>query len=274
MSSSNMHTSLSPQDSAMRLEQLRHTTPLIHNITNYVAMNSMANILLALGASPAMVHAREEVAEFASIAHALTINIGTLSADWLEAMQQAARSATQHGKPWVFDPVAVGATQYRQQAGRLLIAERPSVIRGNASEILALAQQASTGRGVDSTAASDAARDAASELARATGAVVAVTGEIDLVTDGKRLARIHGGHPMMPRVTTLGCSLTGVVAAFIATSEDTFLATCAALACYAEAGRIAGAASSGPGSFSSAFLDALYQLDAGSLPPVEITHVE
>lgn len=277
---------LSRQDCAARLEQLRQATPLIHNITNYVAMNSMANILLAVGASPAMVHATEEMAEFAAIADALTINIGTLSADWLGAMQQAARSAREHDKPWVLDPVAVGATRFRRDAGALLIAERPSVIRGNASEILALAQLSNSGagaddrgRGVDSTASSDAATTAAIELARTTSAIVAVTGVTDLVTDGQRLARIPGGHPLMPRVTTLGCSLTGVVAAFVATGDDALLATCAALNCYAIAGSMAGDRANGPGSFASAFLDALYQLDTDSLTPlnsgtVEITNVD
>lgn len=272
---------LSRQDCAARLERLRQARPLIHNITNYVAMNSTANILLALGASPAMVHASEEVAEFAAMADALTINIGTLSADWLDAMQQAARSAREHHRPWVLDPVAVGATQFRRDAAAMLIAERPSVIRGNASEILALAKLSGCesdiddrGRGVDSTASSDVAATAAIELARTTSAVVAVTGVIDLVTDSQRLARIPGGHPLMPRVTTLGCSLTGVVAAFVATGDDALLATCSALNCYAAAGSMAGDRASGPGSFAPAFIDALYQLDGNCLADVEITHVD
>lgn len=269
-------TTLSPDVLGVHLQELRQTPPLVHNLTNFVAMNSMANILLALGASPAMVHAPEEVTEFAALADAVTINIGTLSASWVESMFMAARSARQHDKPWVFDPVGVGATRYRRDVAAQLLALKPTVIRGNASEIMTLAHQADSGRGVDTTAGTDEALQAAIALASTTSAVVAVTGEVDLVTDGQRLARIPGGHELMPRVTTLGCSLAGVIAAFISRGSDTFEATIAALACYAEAGRQAGLAANGPGSFSSAFLDALYNLNESALShlaPVEIDHV-
>ncbi|MDT0500024.1 MULTISPECIES: hydroxyethylthiazole kinase [unclassified Halomonas] len=263
-----------PIDPAAHLVRLRERAPLIHNITNLVAMNPMANVLLALGASPAMVHAREEAAEFAALADALTINIGTLSPHWLAAMEEAAEAAQLAGKPWVFDPVAVGATAYRREAGQRLLEHRPTVIRGNASEILALERQGSGGRGVDSSDPIEAAEQAAITLARRTAAVVAVTGEVDLVTDGRHLARVPGGHPLMPRVTTLGCALTGVVAAFLAGAEDPFAASVAALACYGEAGRRAGEVASGPGSFSVAFLDALYALDHDqlvTLPTLEVS---
>ncbi|MDR5902593.1 hydroxyethylthiazole kinase [Halomonas icarae] len=263
-----------PIDPAAHLARLRKRAPLIHNITNLVAMNPMANVLLALGASPAMVHAREEAAEFAALADALTINIGTLSPHWLDAMEEAAEAAQLAGRPWVLDPVAVGATRYRREAGQRLLERRPTVIRGNASEILALERQGSGGRGVDSSDPIEAAEEAAISLARRTAAVVAVTGEIDLVTDGRRLARISGGHPLMPRVTTLGCALTGVVAAFLVDAEDPFAATTAALACYGEAGRRAGTTATGPGSFAVAFLDALYALDHDqlvTLPTLEVS---
>lgn len=266
-------------DLALHLNRVRANTPLIHNITNHVSMNIMANVLLAIGASPAMAHAREEAAEFAAMADALTINIGTLSPHWVDAMEDAARAALAAGTPWVLDPVAVGATAYRREVGARLLALSPSVIRGNASEILVLADlsdqlsspsQQSSGRGVDSTAASHSARDAAISLARRSGAVVAVTGEVDLVTDGRQVARIEGGHALMPRVTALGCSLTGVVGAWIAgteasSTEDIFLATTAALASYAVAGELAAQTAQGPGSFSVAFLDRLYALDSNTL---------
>nr|WP_298249337.1 hydroxyethylthiazole kinase [uncultured Halomonas sp.] len=255
-------------DPAAHLARLRERAPLIHNITNLVAMNPMANVLLALGASPAMAHAREEAAEFAALADALTVNIGTLSPHWVAAMEEAAEAARLTGRPWVLDPVAVGATRYRREAGRRLLEHRPTVIRGNASEILALEQQGSGGRGVDSSDSSDStetAEQAAISLARRTAAVVAVTGEVDLVTDGRRLARVPGGHALMPRVTTLGCALTGVVAAFLVDTDDPFAATAAALACYGEAGRRAGTTATGPGSFAVAFLDALYALDHDQL---------
>jgi len=252
-------------DPAAHLTRVRETSPLVHNITNHVAMNSMANVLLAIGASPAMVHAREEAAEFTALAGALTINIGTLSPHWVDAMEASAMAARETGRPWVLDPVAVGATRYRRETGARLLALSPEVIRGNASEIIALAGQAGGGRGVDSTDPADAALAAARRLAHQTGGVVAVTGEVDLVTDGRRLARLQGGHPLMPRVTTLGCALTGVVAAFLTGVEDRFEATVSALACYAVAGEVAGDVAQGPGSFAVAFLDALYHLDGETL---------
>ncbi|MFG6176515.1 hydroxyethylthiazole kinase [Halomonas sp. THAF12] len=259
-------------DYASHLARVRATTPLIHNITNHVAMNTMANVLLALGASPAMVHAREEAAEFAALAGALTLNIGTLSPHWLDAMDDAARAAIAAGTPWVLDPVAVGATRFRREAGARLLALGPTAIRGNASEILALARQGGGGRGVDSTDTAASAERAAVTLARDSGAVVAVTGEVDLVTDGRRLARVAGGHALMPRVTTLGCALTGVVGAFLADAEDPFEATVAALAAYAAAGETAGDTATGPGSFAVAFLDALYALDPDTLATTPTGH--
>ncbi|XKE45333.1 hydroxyethylthiazole kinase [Halomonas organivorans] len=252
-------------DPAPHLTRVRRTRPLVHNITNHVAMNPMANVLLALGASPAMVHAREEAAEFAGLADALTLNIGTLSPHWVEAMVEAARAASAAGTPWVLDPVAVGATAFRRETAARLLEPGPAVIRGNASEIMALAARGAGGRGVDSTDSSEAAERAAVDLARRQAAVVAVTGAVDLVTDGRRLARVAGGHALMPRVTALGCSLTGVVGAFLAGAEDPFEATAAALATYAVAGEEAGKRAPGPGSFAVAFLDALYALDEATL---------
>lgn len=244
-----------------RLERLRATAPLIHNITNYVAMNVMANTLLAIGAAPAMIHAEEEAGEFAGIAHALTINIGTLSPPWVRGMVAAIQGARGAAKPWVFDPVGVGATNYRRWVSADLLNLRPTVIKGNASEILALGAGAGAGRGVDSADAVDAAEAAARHLATTTGAIVAVTGPVDLVTDGARVARVSNGHAMMPKVTALGCSLTGVVAAFLAANPDEpFEATVAALAVYGIAGEMAGATTSGPGSFAVAFLDALHAI--------------
>ncbi|WP_417262392.1 hydroxyethylthiazole kinase [Celeribacter sp.] len=249
------------------LAKMRATAPLVQNITNYVAMNVMANIMLAAGASPAMVHAREEAAEFTALAQALTINIGTPSPAWAEAMVETARTAHRLGKPWVFDPVAVGATGYRRDLGVRLLACKPTVIRGNASEILALAGMQTAGKGADAADSVEAAKDAARDLARQTGAVVAVTGPIDVVTDGACIAEIANGHPMMPRVTVLGCSLTGIVATFLV-DQDPFEATVAALAYYALAGEMAGEVAGeakGPASFQTAFIDALYGMSPEAL---------
>lgn len=246
------------------LAKMRTTAPLVQNITNYVAMNVMANVLLAAGASPAMVHAEEEAAEFAAFTQALTINIGTLSAPWVRSMQAAARMAQSRGTPWVLDPVAAGATQFRRETAAALLAERPTVIRGNASEILALSGAAAAGKGVDAADGVDVAEAGARALAQATGAVVAVTGAVDYVTDGARACRIANGHPLMPQVTALGCSLTGVVGAFLV-GQSTFDATVAALAYYGLAGEMAATGAKGPGSFAVAFIDALSTLTPEAL---------
>lgn len=240
---------------------LHRSTPLVHCITNYVAMNSTANCLLAIGASPAMLHAPEEVAEFTRQAGALSINIGTPSPAWGEGMQLAAHTAQESGTPWVLDPVAVGATHYRQTLSRTLLAYRPSAIRGNASEIMTLAGLAHQGRGVDTAASTEQARESAIALAKQQGCIVAMTGENDFITDGAQHWHIAGGHALMPRVTTLGCALSACVAAFIAASPAAPLAaTATALACFALAGARAGKQAAGPGSFQVALLDALYQL--------------
>ncbi len=247
------------------LRTMRANPPLVQCITNFVAMNIAANVMLAAGASPAMVHAEEEAGEFAAISGALTINIGTLSFGWLAGMLKAARSANEAGKPWVLDPVAHYATTFRRKAVAQLIELKPAIIRGNASEIIALAGGTSRGQGVDSRDAVEHAEDSARQLAGKHGCVVAVTGVTDFVTDGRRAKRIAGGSSFMPQVTALGCSLTCLVGAFAsATPDDPFDTTVAALAVFAVAGEQAGAAADGPGSFSWRFLDAL----AGLSPEV------
>ncbi|WP_299508502.1 hydroxyethylthiazole kinase [uncultured Roseobacter sp.] len=246
------------------LTAMRDQTPLVQNITNYVAMNVMANVMLAAGASPAMVHARGEAAEFAGIAAALSINIGTLDDEWADCMVLAATAAAERGMPWVLDPVAVGATALREEVAARLIALRPTVIRGNASEILALAGTVAQGSGADTGDSVAAAEGAANRLAIQTGAVVAVTGAVDFVTDGRKAAHIAIGDPIMPLVTALGCSLTGVVAAFVA-ADAPFEATVAALTYYGVAGEVAAETAHGPGSFQVAFIDALHAMTGDAL---------
>ncbi|MGO7584158.1 hydroxyethylthiazole kinase [Rhizobium ruizarguesonis] len=248
------------------LKAMREKPPLVQCITNYVAMNIAANVLLASGASPAMVHAAEEAGEFAAIASAVTINIGTLSTQWIDGMQAAAKAATSAGKPWVLDPVAHYATAFRRNAVAELLALRPTIIRGNASEIIALAGGESRGQGVDSRDPVERAEGSARWLAERQQAVVAVTGAVDFVTNGERAVRIEGGSALMPQVTALGCSLTCLVGAFAATApEDIFGATVAALATFAIAGEEAALGAAGPGSFSWRFLDALTALDPETL---------
>ncbi|MFD0859335.1 hydroxyethylthiazole kinase [Roseovarius aquimarinus] len=246
-------------DAGDHLARMRARAPLVQNITNYVAMNVMANIMLAAGCSPAMAHDEGEAAEFAGLADALSVNIGTLDPAWLRSMEAAAHVMNEAGKPWVLDPVAVGATALRRDAGARLLALRPTVIRGNASEIIALAGAEAAGKGADTAHAVADAEDAARALALQTQGVVAVTGEVDFVTDGESAWRISGGHALMPRITVMGCSLTGLVAAF-AVDQAPLAATVAALAYYAVAGEEAGRQAKGPASFQVAFIDALHAL--------------
>ena len=255
------------------LRRLRQVAPLVHNITNYVAMDVSANALLAIGAAPAMVHAAEEVEEFVSISHALVVNIGTLSPPWVDAMRLAVDRAVALGKPWVLDPVGAGATRYRTQTARELAGKRPTVIRGNASEILAVAGGVEGTRGVDSAHGSDDAVAAARALAGRLGCVVAVTGAVDYVTDGTRTLSVSNGHAMMTRVTALGCSATALVGAFLAAHPDPLLAATAALAVMGLAGEIAARDSEGPGTFRQRLLDALYAMDHAALADVRIDEV-
>ena len=250
---------------AAALAEIRRTAPLVHNITNYVVMNNTANALLALGASPAMVHAVDEVEEFVGISRALVINIGTLSAPWVTAMGNAADRAHRLGVPWALDPVGVGATTFRNTVAVDLVRRRPAVIRGNASEILALAGTGARTKGVDSTHRTNTAIDAARELARRTGAAVAVTGATDYVTDGTRLATLNNGHPLMARVTGMGCTATAIIGAFLAVERDPFGAAVHGLTVLGVAGEIAADRSPGPGSLQVQILDALHLLDDATI---------
>jgi hydroxyethylthiazole kinase len=244
------------------LQAIRQEAPLVHNITNFVAMEVVANCLLALGASPAMVEAKKEVEDFLEIANALVINIGTLSPSRLVAMERAAARASGLRRPWVLDPVGAGATPYRTRAAHALIGLGPTVIRGNASEILALAGAASgPTKGVDSTHSADEAVDAAERLARAAGAVVAVTGEIDRITDGERWCKVANGDPRMTRVTALGCAASAVIGAFLTVQPDPLLAAAEGLAAFGLAGERAAAAAAGPGSLRWRIVDELAGLD-------------
>ncbi|MEG9883592.1 MAG: hydroxyethylthiazole kinase [Hyphomicrobiales bacterium] len=248
------------------LENLRAKSPLIHCITNVVAANFTANVLLALGASPAMVDNTEEAGPFAGVAGAMLVNLGTFTPLTVAAMRLAVRSARQAERPWVLDPVGVGALAYRTGLARDLMMEGPAAIRGNASEIASLGgQNDHAGRGVDSTLSSADAIEAARRLAGKTGAVVGVTGQTDYVTDGTRLVAIANGDAIMARVTALGCALSAVVAAFLAVGDDAAEATASALLTVAVSGEIAADGARGPGQFATAFLDTLYTMTPADL---------
>ena len=184
---------------------IRNLAPVIHNITNYVVMNTTANALLAIGASPVMAHAEEEVVDMVGISSALVINIGTLSREWVRSMFKATEQAAKRGIPIVLDPVGAGATPYRTRTVQdLLAATHPSIIRGNASEIMALCGDRAKTKGVDSTEASKDAVAAAQFLHDSLGSVICISGETDYIVGGREIFRVRNGHPMMTKVTGLG----------------------------------------------------------------------
>ncbi|MGH9077017.1 MAG: hydroxyethylthiazole kinase [Acidimicrobiales bacterium] len=236
--------------------------PLVHCLTNIVVAGFTANVLLAVGASPAMVENTEESAAFAAIAGAVLVNLGTLSSERERAMLAAAHAAHAARRPWVLDPVAVGALPHRTRLAATLMESSPTIVRGNASEILSLAGvTGSGGRGVDSVAGSGEALDAALALARDHSTVVAVSGALDYVTDGQEVVAVAGGHLLMTRVTGVGCALGAVMAAFAAVG-DPLAAAVGASALLAGAGAIAAAAAGGegrpgPGTFAVRLIDQL-----------------
>jgi hydroxyethylthiazole kinase len=243
--------------------------PLVHCLTNIVVAGFTANVLLALGASPAMVENAEEAGPFAAIAGGVLVNLGTLAAEREVAMRAAASSAHAAGRPWVLDPVAVGALAHRTRFAGELLEHRPTVIRGNASEIASLAGVAgAAGKGVDSSVPSAAVIEPARALARSAGAIVAVSGVVDYVTDGDDVIEVPGGDILMTRVTGVGCALGAMMAAFAAVVSDPLQATVDASAVLALAGSRAanpdrpGTPRPGPGTFAVRLLDILADLAA------------
>lgn len=243
------------------LENMRAGSPVVHNITNYVVMNSTANALLAVGASPVMAHAGEEVSDMVGIASALVINIGTLSREWVQSMFRAAEQAKKRRIPIVLDPVGAGATPYRTGTARDLIKEfRPEIIRGNASEIMAVHEDTAKTKGVDSSEASETAVTAARRIHEAYGSVVCISGETDYLFGRDETAAIQNGHPMMTRVTGMGCAATALCGAFAALDDDYLRAAVHAMAIMGIAGEIAAEKAEGPGTLQVRFLDTLYGL--------------
>ncbi|MDE1185002.1 MAG: hydroxyethylthiazole kinase [Pantoea sp.] len=252
---------LSTAQLAQSLQLLRQHMPLVHCMTNDVVQTFTANVLLALRASPAMVIDADEAAQFSGFADALLINVGTLTRDRRDAMQAAVSAANRAGTPWTLDPVAVGALTFRTEFCQQLLSQQPAAIRGNASEILALANQAAGGRGVDSLHQADAAISAAQQLARDYHSIVAVTGEVDYVTDGHNILAIPGGSPLMTRVVGTGCALSAVVAGFASLPGERLQHVAAACRVMSLAGERAARQVQGPGSFVAAFLDELWTLE-------------
>lgn len=243
------------------LQQLHDQSPLVHCMTNDVVQTFTANALLALGCSPAMVIEPEEAEQFAAIANSLLINVGTLTANRQQAMKRAIHSANTAQKPWVLDPVAVGALTFRTRFCHELLGLKPAAIRGNASEIMVLAGTSLGGRGVDSLNSTDDALPAAQSLAKQANTIVAISGEIDYITDGVRTIAVEGGDILMARVVGTGCALSAIVAASCALSGDRLQHVATACALMKQAGKTATQRCRGTGSFIPEFLDALYQLN-------------
>jgi hydroxyethylthiazole kinase len=244
------------------LERLRAQAPLVQCLTNSVVTNFTANALLAIGASPAMVDIPTEAEAFAEAASASLINIGTPHREQRDAMRGTARAALAAGTPWVLDPVAVGLLPVRTRLAADLLEHAPTGIRGNPSEVIALAGLGGGGRGVDSVDSADSAADAAALLARRHGSVVAVSGPTDVITDGIDTVRVSNGHRYLTQVTGGGCALGAVTAAFLTLDEDRLGTAVAATAVYTVAAELAAGGADGPGSFAMAFLDALATVDA------------
>lgn len=261
-----MKTTILHERLASALGAVRAKSPLVHNITNYVAMNNSANALLAIGASPVMAHWTDEMEEMTAIAGALVINIGTLDKEWIEGMFAAGRAARRRGVPIVLDPVGAGATSQRTATALRLIEEcKPTVIRGNGSEIMALVNADIKSKGVDSSASSHDALSAAKTLAHNTGAVVVISGATDYITDGTTIHTVEGGDPIMTSVTGLGCTSTALVGAFLAVERDAMVAATSAMAVMSLAGERAASYSKGSGSMQVNFLDELYNLTPDNL---------
>lgn len=249
------------QKAAEAFAALHAQTPLVHNITNFVVMNFVANTLLAAGAAPVMAHAHNEVEDMTAIAGALALNIGTLTDYWVESMLLAGKKANALGVPVILDPVGAGATGLRTAAAHTIMRTvKCAVLRGNASEIMAVYGAGAGAKGVDSVNTVDEAVNVALALACQAPVVVAVTGAADIVTNGRRTLQITNGDPLMGRITGMGCAVTAIIAAFLAVEPEPMLAAAYGLALMGVAGESAKTAAAGPGTFMAAFLDALYNL--------------
>jgi hydroxyethylthiazole kinase len=248
------------------IQKIRAEAPLIHNITNYVVMNVTANALLAVGASPVMAHAPEEVEEMVGLATALVINIGTLSSAWIDSMMKAGHGANQKGIPIILDPVGSGATRFRTEtAQQLLHNTPPAIIRGNASEIRSLVLAEQCTKGVDSVHTPEETLEAARFLSRKCHCVVSISGATDLIVENDSIIRIRNGHPLMSRITGLGCVATALTGAFAAVNASPFHAAANAMAFIGIAGEMAAERCAGPGSFQISFIDALYNMQESDI---------
>lgn len=238
-------------------QKIKEQSPLVLNITNYVAMNIAANSLLAIGASPIMSSFDEEMEDLSNICNAAVINIGTLDRPQIETYKLAAKCFSAKGKPWVLDPVGVGASKIRTQSSLELIEYGPSVIRANASEIAVLSGSKIQSKGVDSQHNSEDILEAAKELALKTGAVVSMSGAIDYITDGVRVESVNFGSSLMPRVTAMGCTASALTGAFVSVNPSAFESAAHAMLLMGLCGEKAAKDYIGLGTFATRFIDCL-----------------
>ncbi len=236
---------------------VKQQSPLIHNITNLVVMNTSANMLLAMGASPLMAHAVEEMDDIVSLSHALVLNMGTLDATWVNAMQRAQAQALKLKKPIVFDPVGAGASSYRTQTAKAIVQAGVTVLRGNASEIMSLCDERIISKGVDSSCGSEQALQAARHLSNHYQCCVVISGETDYIVAQDALYKVEGGDALLTQVTGMGCSATAMIAACCAVESSASIAATSAMTLMAQAAEEAVLLSAGPGSFYPALLDAV-----------------
>ena len=253
------------------LQTLRREASLVHNITNFVAMNSSANILLALGASPVMAHASEEIPEIEKIAGALVINIGTLDTHWISAMKSAQQCALQKKIPIILDPVGAGASKLRTTTAQAILQKGVSIVRGNGSEIMALANYSANTKGVDSLTISSEATNAAQQLAQKYHCVVVISGADDFIVTTDNIIKLSNGTPLFTKVTAMGCGATAVIGAFAAINKNYATAATHAMATFTIAGECIATKTSMPGSFYSAFIDKLFSLTHDDLKILRIS---
>jgi len=245
------------------VKKLRNKKPLIHHLTNIVVTNFTANGTIAYGGSPIMANAIEEVEEMVSVSNGLVINMGTITSDMVKAMMIAGKKANEMGVPIILDPVGMGATSYRTNTIIEMLKEfKPTVIRGNTAEMARLADVPWEIKGVDSVDEQEGDRlEIATIVANKYGAIAAVTGKEDIVTDGRQIAILSNGHPLLTSVTGTGCLVTAIIGATIAAEENPFIATVAALSYYGIAAEKAAIHANGPGTFAIQLMDEIYQLD-------------
>ncbi len=244
------------------IERIRQERPLIHNITNMVAMNDSANIILAIGGLPVMAHAQAEVREMVRVAGALVLNIGTLTSEQIDSMIAAGEEANNLKKPVVLDPVGAGATHLRTESAlRLQERIKIDIVRGNHAEVSILAGLKGSIKGVESVGSGKNAVEVARSLARKHNQVVIITGKQDIVTDGKTVIEINNGSPMLGTITATGCMVTSLIATFAAVCDDYIMASTGALVCFGLAGERAAVKAQGPGSFKVNLFDEVYNLN-------------